>query len=193
MLVIRSPWDYTARRDEFLGWARRASLSGRRLHNDAGLIGWNSDKRYLQDLLDAGLPIVPSTWSEPGTEVDWPEVEFVAKPTVGAGSLGAGRFDPASAASLEAARDHVAMLHRAGRTVLLQPYLSGVDVAGERALVYFGGRFSHAITKAALLPPQTAFGLREVSSAAPTIRFSSPNASSRPRPPHRSGRSATRC
>jgi O-ureido-D-serine cyclo-ligase len=35
---------------------------------------------------------------------------------------------------------------------MLQPYLESVDSAGETALMYLDGRFSHAIRKGALLP-----------------------------------------
>jgi O-ureido-D-serine cyclo-ligase len=38
-----------------------------------------------------------------------------------------------------------------GRSVLLQPYLPSVDDAGETALMYFDGVFSHAIRKGPLL------------------------------------------
>jgi hypothetical protein len=72
---------------------------------------------------------------------------------VGAGSRGAGRFRPSA---LPAAHDHVAALHGAGRTVLVQPYLDGVDEAGETALVYFAGSFSHAVRKGAMLSADTA-------------------------------------
>jgi hypothetical protein len=34
---------------------------------------------------------------------------------------------------------------------MLQPYLDGVDVAGEASLIYIDGAFSHAIRKEALL------------------------------------------
>jgi hypothetical protein len=39
----------------------------------------------------------------------------------------------------------------AGHTVMVQPYVSSVDREGETALIYFGGRFSHAIRKGPLL------------------------------------------
>jgi O-ureido-D-serine cyclo-ligase len=41
----------------------------------------------------------------------------------------------------------------AKRSVLLQPYLERVDRDGETALMFFEGRFSHAIRKGPLLPP----------------------------------------
>jgi hypothetical protein len=36
--------------------------------------------------------------------------------------------------------------------VLVQPYVGAVDEQGEAALIYFDGRFSHAITKGAMIP-----------------------------------------
>ncbi len=55
-----------------------------------------------------------------------------------------------------AACSHIQRLLDAGRSVLLQPYLEQVDLHGETGLVYFGGRFSHAIRKGPLLRPGTA-------------------------------------
>jgi glutathione synthase/RimK-type ligase-like ATP-grasp enzyme len=87
--------------------------------------------------------------------IDWPTEEFVLKPTVGAGSKGAGRFDPTRDGVLESARAHAAALHAAERTVMVQPYLGDVDRDGEAALLYFDGEFSHSITKGAMLPEGT--------------------------------------
>jgi hypothetical protein len=75
--------------------------------------------------------------------------EFVVKPSVGAGSRGVGRFTPDRAAD---AHRHVADLHAAGRTAMVQPYLNAVDTTGETALIYFDGRFSHAVRKGPMLP-----------------------------------------
>jgi glutathione synthase/RimK-type ligase-like ATP-grasp enzyme len=94
---------------------------------------------------------VPTDWFAPDEPVHLPGTgEYVIKPSVGAGSLGAGRF---TAADESAARAHVRQLHAAGRTAMVSPYLNGVDSSGERALIYVGGRYSHAVTKAAMLAP----------------------------------------
>src|SRR4051812_19950259 len=47
--VVRSPWDYIERRDEFVAWAHRTE-SRTRLFNPASVIEWNTDKTYLRDL-----------------------------------------------------------------------------------------------------------------------------------------------
>ncbi|HEX3335357.1 MAG TPA: hypothetical protein VHS54_02785 [Jatrophihabitans sp.] len=147
LVVLRSTWDYTAGRDAYLAWVRKLP----RVANDAAVVAWNTDKLYLQDLEAAGVPIVPTAFVTPGEVAPLPGYgQFVVKPSVGAGSRGAGRF---SAGRDDAAQRHVAHLHDAGRVVLVQPYLDAVDTAGETALIYLDGTFSHAIVKGAMLPP----------------------------------------
>ncbi|MDP9092007.1 MAG: hypothetical protein M3N95_03465 [Actinomycetota bacterium] len=146
LVVVRSTWDYTLAREDFLAWTRQVA----RLANPAPVIAWNSDKIYLRDLAEAAIPVVETSFAAPGDHIELPHAqEFVLKPSVGAGSKGAGRF---AVTQHEQAREHARHLHAAGRTVLLQPYLTGVDSVGESSLIYLEGQFSHAITKAAMLP-----------------------------------------
>ena len=158
LALLRSTWDYTERLGEFRGWLRRvAGLT--RLHNPAPLVEWNTDKHYLRDLAALGLPAVPSAFIEPGEApraaierflAEHSCAEFVLKPAVGAGSRGARRLGRTQLAEAEA---HAASLLEADRSVVLQPYLPGVDRDGETALLFFAGRFSHAIRKGPLLQP----------------------------------------
>jgi glutathione synthase/RimK-type ligase-like ATP-grasp enzyme len=150
--VIRATWDYTTRREEFLAWA--ASVP--RLYNPAPVVLANSDKTYLADLAAAGLPVVPTQLVPPGAEPELPESgEFVLKPSVGAGSRGVGRFDAGHPGAHQQAREHAERLHAIGRTVLVQPYLDAVDTAGETALIFIDGAFSHAARKGPMLQPGT--------------------------------------
>ena len=119
----------------------------RNLLNAPAVVAWNTDKRYLADLADAGVPTVPSRFFAPGERVRLPAGEVVVKPAVGAGSVGAQRFS-----NPEAARRHAADLQADGRTVLVQPYDARVE-DGETALVFLGGRQSHAFTKGPIMPP----------------------------------------
>jgi len=148
LAILRSTWDYPGDRRAFLAWAESVP----RLANAVDVVAWNSDKRYLGDVAAAGIPVVPSEWSDPGEPVNLPTGEFVVKPSVGAGSRGVGRFGPDGHA---AARSHAAALHDAGRVVMVQPYLADVDTSGETALIYFDGAFSHAVRKAPMLPEAT--------------------------------------
>lgn len=145
LAVIRSTWDYAPRRDQFVAWAESVP----RLANPAAVIRWNTDKRYLTHLSARGIPVVPTTFLAPGEPARFPpEGEFVVKPAVGAGGLDTARYRPDERAR---AGEHVRELHAAGRTAMVQPYLAGVDVAGESALLYVGGHYSHSIRKDALL------------------------------------------
>jgi glutathione synthase/RimK-type ligase-like ATP-grasp enzyme len=144
LVVLRSTWDYAERRDEFLAWIDGLP----RVVNAPEVVRWNTDKHYLGDLSAAGVPVVPTAFLEPGAPLDAPGGRFVIKPRISAGGRQAASYE---AHELELARRHLESLHTAGRPAMVQPYLEGIDVVGEAALIWLGGAFSHAVTKSALL------------------------------------------
>ncbi len=144
MVVIRSTWDYAARRNEFLAWAR----SVKHLFNPYGVVEYSSDKHYLADLEAHGLKIIPSHFCNVGKKPRFFHGDFVVKPCVGAGSMDAERFHEHEH---DQALAHVASLHASGRDVVIQPYVESIDSLGERALIFIDGAFSHAMTKGAML------------------------------------------
>jgi glutathione synthase/RimK-type ligase-like ATP-grasp enzyme len=156
LTVLRSCWDYTWSREAFVSW-----LSGvPRLHNPAEVVTPNTDKSYLLGLADAGLPVIPTVFIAPGVPAVLPDAgEYVLKPSVGAGSRGAGRFDAGDPQAATQAQGHVALLHDSGRTAMLQPYVAGVDAEGETAMIFIDGRFSHAVRKAPMLAPGSRHGI----------------------------------
>lgn len=143
LVILRAAWDYIDRLAEFLAWTARVP----NLLNSPAVVVWDTDKRYLADLADAGVPTVPSRFFAPGEKIRVPAGEVVVKPAVGAGSVGAQRFTEA-----DGARRHAAALQAEGRTVLVQPYDPRI-ADGETALVFLAGRQSHAFTKGPILPP----------------------------------------
>lgn len=156
LALLRSAWDYAERVTGFLAWAdRTATLTT--LLNPPAIVRWNTDKHYLAELARAGVPTVRTRFVEPGERgvpaldrflTEERPAEWVVKPAVGAGSRDAARY---ARGDERAAGAHVGRLLMAGRSVILQPYLDQVDLHGETALVYFNGRFSHAIRKGPLL------------------------------------------
>ncbi|MGA7541074.1 MAG: hypothetical protein WBW93_20130 [Steroidobacteraceae bacterium] len=156
LALLRSAWDYPERLAEFLAWAERtAKLTT--LLNPPAVLRWNTDKHYLRELARAGVPVVPTRFIEPAEHGpralerflrEQDTAEWVVKPAVGAGSRDAARYVRGDD---RAASEHIARLLAAGRSVMLQPYLDQIDVHGETALIYFAGRFSHAVRKAPLL------------------------------------------
>ncbi|MEV6569629.1 hypothetical protein [Streptomyces sp. NPDC051577] len=147
VVVIRSTWDYSQRLPEFLAWVDGVNAVTA-LHSPAGLVRWNSDKVYLSELAARGVPTVPTRFIAPGDPVTLPpDGEIVVKPSVSAGARDTARY---TSAQRDAATAHIRMLHDAGTTAMVQPYMERI-VDGERALVFLGGEFSHAVRKGPVL------------------------------------------
>lgn len=146
LCLVRSTWDYHDKYEEFLAWTRRVKAAST-LHNPADLIAWNSDKRYLRQLAEAGVPMVPTLWVGRGAEVDlaadmaergWGEA--VVKPVVDLGAKNLHRV-PAS----EAQNALATVLER--QEAMVQPFLPSLEAEGELSLIYIEGVFSHAVRK----------------------------------------------
>ena len=124
-------------------WAR----DGIALANPAGVLAWNSDKRYLERLAMRGVAIPATTWSDRVT-AGAIEAAFeafgtdrlIVKPTVSGGAWKTLR--------LRQGESLADALHDAPPgSAMLQPYLPTIETEGETSLLYFGGRFSHAVNK----------------------------------------------
>jgi len=147
LVLIRSTWDYSPRRNEFMSWLNRVSALTTVL-NPVEVIAWSSDKHYLNHLAQAGVPIVPTSFFEIGDVLALPDDEFVIKPSISAGSRDTYRL---SAAKHQEAQDALQSIHASGRSVMVQPYFKSVDTTAETALIFIDGHFSHAIRKGPLL------------------------------------------
>ena len=151
LILVRSPWNYVeneAAMRQFL--ARFAGSS--RFHNPVGVIEWNLDKRYLLELAALGVPVIPTTYVERAGELDdalssVTASDVVVKPTVSAGSRLTGRF---STGDRQAHRLAQSILDD-GRAVMVQPYLTSVDVEGEYAVIVVDGEIAHRARKAQIL------------------------------------------
>jgi glutathione synthase/RimK-type ligase-like ATP-grasp enzyme len=113
------------------------------LSNPARVLAWNSDKRYLQELAARGVAIPPTVFTD---DLSQERVErafaetgadgLIVKPAVSGGAWKTRRLRRGDA--VDAAP---------GDAMLLQPYLPTIESEGETSLLYFGGRFSHAVNK----------------------------------------------
>src|SRR4051812_25270183 len=159
LVAANYTWGYVTRRERFAAWVD-AVAPVTRLVNAPAVLRWNSDKAYLVDLAAAGVPTVPTIRVRPGEAWEPPGADYVVKPAVASGGIGASRY---VRRTVTAARRHVGELHAAGETALVQPYLPAVDAGGEIALVFFDERFSHAVAKGGVLAPdaEPVFGLWE--------------------------------
>ena len=150
LVVIRSPWDYHHRHEEFLAVLEDIVRQGGRLENDLGLVRWNLRKTYLRELEARGVPVVPTVWRD-GLEAGgllplFDAVgadEIVVKPEVGASADGAWRLTRDRARELA---DEIEAFY-AGRPLMAQPLVPSVVEEGEWSLITFRGEPSHALLK----------------------------------------------
>jgi glutathione synthase/RimK-type ligase-like ATP-grasp enzyme len=151
LCIIRSTWDYHTRHEEFMAWVDRVATSTM-IQNDRALLRWSADKSYLLELQAFGTPAVPTAFVRHGELPKLAEISsahgwraVVIKPCRGAAAHEVLLVldDPAAMARGQA---HLDRLLRSG-DVLVQPYLGSVVTRGERALVFFEGRYSHAVVK----------------------------------------------
>lgn len=149
-VVVRSCWDYFLRVDEFHDWLRRIEAERVPVHNDVRILRWNADKAYLRDLAARGVPVIPTYWLGRGSAESLAAVhratgwrEIVVKPTVSGGAHRTWRAtldgEPGGDARLTAMVEDGA--------VMVQPLVEEIERDGEWSLVFFGGRYSHAVVK----------------------------------------------
>lgn len=150
VVVIRSPWDYQADPARFIRVLETIDRSTAHLENPLRLVKWNIDKRYLRDLEQRGIPIVPTRWTGRFAAADFNRLcdqlgtsEIVVKPTVGAGGFDTFRVSDRSLA-VQAPRLASAF---ASRPCMVQPFMPSVVNEGEYSLFFFAGEYSHAILK----------------------------------------------
>jgi glutathione synthase/RimK-type ligase-like ATP-grasp enzyme len=147
-ILLRSTWDYHRLPTMFQSWLQALEVSGRTTWNPPAIARANVDKIYLKDLEAAGIAIPKTIWIDQidaGAidrvldEHNW--MRAVLKPRIAATAYGTfliERGAPPSDEDLRPARASGAML---------QELIPDVIERGEISLVYFGGRFSHAVAK----------------------------------------------
>ncbi len=136
-------WGYHRDHGRWLKACATWREAGLAVANPAEMLRWNSDKTYLARLADKGVPIPLTRWTDRVTQ-DQLDAAFaetgapmlIVKPTVSAGAFRTLRLTPGEA--LKDAPEGAA---------IIQPYLKSIETEGETSLLFFGGRFSHAVNK----------------------------------------------
>ena len=113
------------------------------LLNPPALLRWNSDKRYLDDLDAAGVPVVPTRFVSIANESELAAAraafgadELVVKPRISASASYTTRVGPTDLApNLSDA--------------MIQPFMPSVQDQGELSIFFFAGEPAHAVRKVA--------------------------------------------
>ncbi|MFI5694188.1 RimK family alpha-L-glutamate ligase [Kribbella sp. NPDC051586] len=146
-VLLRSVWDYHLRYDEFTEWLALLDKAGVPVLNDSGLVRWNGDKRYLLELRERGVAIVPSQVAAGAclreVVTGLAGQEIVVKPTVGATALHTVRGVAGSAELDQALAELPEIVY------LVQPFQPEIVADGEWSLIFVDGEFTHAVVKRA--------------------------------------------
>ena len=112
--------------------------------NPPVLLRWNSDKAYLAELGEEGVPTVPTMAVEAASDADLEEARarfmtdwLVIKPPVSASAFGAHRLGPGDDLPWESRR----------KPMIIQPLIEEIGRTGEFSLMLFAGEYSHAVVK----------------------------------------------
>jgi hypothetical protein len=159
LVIIRSPWDYQNAPQDFMRVLEQIDASKAHLQNSLELVRWNLDKRYLRELGERGIPIVPTLWGDTAGELanmdSWfaklslynhsTELasELIIKPVVSANADHTYRLPYLTRKMLEPSLRSVF----SDRAFMVQPFVPSVIDEGEFSLFYFAGAYSHTILK----------------------------------------------
>jgi glutathione synthase/RimK-type ligase-like ATP-grasp enzyme len=149
-IVIRSCWDYHLRSEEFLRWIAVLETTGCKVWNPPAMIRWNANKSYLRSLENKGIRIVPTLWCDETTSLadtlrgkGWDKA--VIKPRISATAHRTQVVEAKNAAAGQALFEELV----AGPGVMVQQFMDNILSEGEWSLMFFGGKFSHAVLKTA--------------------------------------------
>ena len=149
-------WGYHNAPDDFKAAVLRIGEAGYRMFNPPEIVAWNVDKRYLRDLAEAGVGIIPTLFVNGVTDedvararLDFGQKALVIKPVISAGAkntlvwegdtltdIGQGQADVEG--KLPSLPDGPAMI---------QPFMPAIRDEGEWSLLYFAGQLSHSVLK----------------------------------------------
>jgi glutathione synthase/RimK-type ligase-like ATP-grasp enzyme len=149
LAILKSPWDYHENLQDFYAWLRGLGQKGVRLLNAPQTVIWNSNKKYLTEIADSGLPVISSVLLAQSSRPDlaplftrWQTGRIVVKPCVSAGAKNTMLLSREQA---EAGKETLYTLLQE-EDFLAQPYLPEIE-QGEWSFLFFGGEFSHSLLK----------------------------------------------
>jgi hypothetical protein len=152
VVVLRQCWNYHKNLSEFTEWINKLKKDRVNLWNQQDTILWNLNKKYLFDLEQRGVRIIPSSLV---TSMDLVAIKKIAdkngwnkvvvKPTVGAASFKTYLIDVVRGKT----SPEVNYKHELSTAVeyIIQPFLPEVVAHGEYSFIFFDKQFSHSVIK----------------------------------------------
>jgi hypothetical protein len=151
-LLIKSPWDYFDRYQEFVKWCSHIQHLGLKVYNDLTTILWNTHKKYLLDIQKLGFPIVPTQILNANTDNDLSHYfdffnthQLIIKPAVSGGAKNTLKIDRDNCEENQKLFNQWVTIE----DFMVQPFMEEVAVTGEYSYIFFNHQFSHAVLKSA--------------------------------------------
>lgn len=147
--VFRSCWNYHRKFIQFLEWLEQLEKSGKKVLNPVPDSRWNLHKKYLFTLKDFGIPVPDTELITMKSDYNLERLlsrvsgnKIVVKPAISLNGLETTLRDKSDLAAIE---NDLAVILR-DRDAFLQEFVPEIK-DGEISLVYFNGKFSHAVRK----------------------------------------------
>ncbi len=151
-VIIRCPWDYHEKLAMFLDWLAVLRRDQVRVINELDTLHWNLNKKYLFELTQLQLPVIPSFCLSPQDQRSLSELmdmmgstQLVIKPVQSAGAWRTLRVNPENIAEVNVDFEQ----WRTEQDFLVQIFMPEIMSEGEWSLIFFKGEFSHALVKRA--------------------------------------------
>ncbi len=149
-LLIKSTWDYFDYYEEFKVWIGEMRKLGIPVLNSLDTLEWNSSKRYLLEIEAKGFPVISGHILEKGLKVSSSDIfakissdVLVIKPLVSGGAKNTLKIDKKEWGNYESQVQALVD----DEAYLVQPFVKEVQDVGEYSLIFFNGKFSHAVLK----------------------------------------------
>ena len=151
-ILIRQTWDYFERFDEFSAWLDRVEHQTT-VVNPVPVMRWNADKRYLLELVAAGVPtvrtqVVDRSSAAPSLAAMMDEQGYAAaviKPAVSGAGRETWRIERSDAEQQQVRWQALV----AQEDMLLQPFMPEIVESGEVSVIVIAGQVTHAVRKIA--------------------------------------------
>ncbi|MCH7415212.1 glutathione synthetase [Belliella sp. R4-6] len=153
ILLLKSPWDYFDRFDEFQKWCSKVATQKIPLINNIDIVLWNADKHYLKEIEAAGYSIVQTYFLEKGNSLMGFEEFFdlfhtdnlIIKPTISGGAKNTFHVNKENWREIVFVVEDLLKIE----SFMVQPFIGEVVNVGEYSYIFFNGKFSHAVLKSA--------------------------------------------
>ncbi len=137
-------WGYQSDPARWFALLDTLEADGIKIANPVSILRWNTDKAYLIELADKGIAVVPTLMTQhldsaaiEDAANDFGTPNLIIKPPISGGAFGTYRISKG-----DQVPDDVA-----GARMMIQPFLPAISSEGEYSLLFFNGKFSHAVNK----------------------------------------------